>query len=414
MYFYCLVLVSFLPFLCIAAPTRRGATPIPVSLTRRAIFVDATTGVIESDSLSGQVSRTLDKLQRGFSAYEKNTGTVHPSDNRQQARKRARVSNALTPDSGVLWQGNISVGTPPKNFTVDFDTGSSDLFLPGKDCDASCIGHTIYDVTASSTAKDKNQTFSLSFGDGSTVQGDLFTDTLLISGMKASDQAVGSATQYSSGFAIDQFPPDGLMGLAFPEISEFGLNPVFQSLVFQGQTSQPEFAFKLSIDQPSSLFLGGVDDNLFTGSFTEVPVTEEGFWQVDLDSVNVDGQPVVSKQSSIIDTGTTLVLGDSDNVAKFYAAIPGSQDASDTVGEGFFTVPCDKIPNISLTFGGQSFAISESTFNLGLAEVNSSDCVGGIAAADLGAFWIVGDVFLQNVYTSFDIGGKRVGFAKLK
>lgn len=28
-------------------------------------------------------------------------------------------------------------------------------------------------------------------------------------------------------------------------------------------------------------------------------------------------------------------------------------------------------------------------------------------------FWILGDVFLQNVYTAWDVGGGRIGFATL-
>lgn len=56
------------------------------------------------------------KLQRGFSAFQKNTGTVHPSDTEHFAR-RATGSDALTDDQGELWQGVISVGTPPVQFT---------------------------------------------------------------------------------------------------------------------------------------------------------------------------------------------------------------------------------------------------------------------------------------------------------
>lgn len=63
------------------------------------------------------------------------------------------------------------------------------------------------------------------------------------------------------------------MGMAFPQISVFGRNPVFQTLVAQGKTTTPEFAVKLATSG-SSLFLGGVDTSLFTGSFTQNPVTQ--------------------------------------------------------------------------------------------------------------------------------------------
>lgn len=63
----------------------------------------------------------------------------------------------------------------------------------------------------------------------------------------------------------------------------------------------------------------------------------QGFWQVALDSVDVGGEAVATSLSAIIDTGTTLVLGDATSVAALYAAIPGSKDASSTLGDGFFT-----------------------------------------------------------------------------
>src|SRR5258708_20704671 len=71
----------------------------------------------------------------------------------------------------------------PRHDTVDFDTGSSDLFLPSSKCRADCSGHKLYNPKASSTAKDLHKTFSLSFGDGSTVEGEQYTDVVGLAGL---------------------------------------------------------------------------------------------------------------------------------------------------------------------------------------------------------------------------------------
>ncbi|EPQ56641.1 acid protease [Gloeophyllum trabeum ATCC 11539] len=402
--------LAALPFLVAAAPTApKVGTKIP--LQRRSGLVNPD-GTANAQALKNHLAYATGKIAKGFATYERNTGSAHPLA-AKKASKRDTGSDSLTDDAEQLWYGSISVGTPAKEFTVDFDTGSSDLFLPGPDCSENCSGHKTYDPDSSSTSSDRNKDFSLQYGDGSTVSGEQYTDTVTIAGLTAKKQALGAADQYSTGFASDNFPADGLLGMAFKSISEYNANPFFQTLVADGVTSDPVFAFKLS-KSGAELDLGGTDSSKYSGDFTYAPVTQEGYWQVDLDAVSVGGKKAVTGLSSIIDTGTTLIVGDSDNVAQLYDAIDGAQDASETIGQGYYTVPCDSIPTLSLTFAGKSFDVSPDTFSLGAVQEGSSDCVGGVAAQDgLGDFWIVGDVFLQNVYTAFDVGNSQVGFAEL-
>lgn len=130
-----------------------------------------------------------------------NSGTVSDSQFPFLASPR---TNALL--------GKISVGTPAVTYTVDFDTGSSDLFLPASSCGSTCSGHTKYNPSSSSTSKALGKSFTLSYGDGSSVSGKQYTDTVKIAGLTSTKQTLGAATKYSSGFESANFPADGLMG----------------------------------------------------------------------------------------------------------------------------------------------------------------------------------------------------------
>ena len=108
-----------------------------------------------------------------------------------------------------------------------------------------------------------------------------------------------------------------------------------------------------------------------------------------MDSVSVNSKaPAVRNVVSIIDTGTTLIIGDSLNVRRFYTQIPGSKDASGTVGPGYYTVPCNAVPTVQFTFGGKAFSIPPSIFSLGRVSATSSDCVGAIVNGGSQSFWV--------------------------
>jgi len=152
-----------------------------------------------------------------------------------------------------------------------------------------------------------------------------------------------------------------------------------------------------------------VNSALYTGSFTYTPVTEQGFWTISGDAINANGADIITNFPAIVDTGTSYILGDAATVGQFYSAL----NATD-VGNGFYTLPCNAMPNVSITIGGKAFPLSAETFNLGSYDTSGEACVGAIlATGSLGDIWILGDTFLRNVYSVFDIGNLRVGFAVL-
>lgn len=193
--------------------------------------------------------------------------------------------------------------------------------------------------------------------------------------MQATNQTVGDSSTFSASF-----PMDGLVGLGFQSISVYNQPPLFQNLASSGQLDSSVFSFKLS-SSDSELFLGGTNDALYSGDITYTDVTQEGYWQVQMDSLSLASDSTMQisgSTASIIDSGTTLILGDKADVAAFYGNVTGAKEIEGQ--SGMWSVPCDAVPTASLSFGGVSFEIDPNTFSLGLVESGSSDCVGGIAA----------------------------------
>ena len=249
------------------------------------------------------------KIHRGLEAFEENTDTSSAYSSASQLKRSIKRGNSvpLTDYENVLWYGTITVGTPAVNFTgkspltrhwqiivarlteqhsVQFDTGSGDLVIPGANCDSTCDGHTLYNSSASSTSSDFNQTFEIQSGSGnhsSTVTGEQYTDIVTLAGYKVSSHCteyillsfidICQATRQRLG-AADNYPADGLLGMGYESISRYGASPVFQTLVSQGQVSTPEFGFYLA-ESGSELYIGGTNPNHYTGPFTYTPVTKQ-------------------------------------------------------------------------------------------------------------------------------------------
>ncbi|KAF9226015.1 acid protease [Gyrodon lividus] len=410
MHFTFATAITTLPFFVAATPQRVNQAGTAIALSKRSSLVNSGKS-INFEVLNSHLASIRAKIFRGFDNFEKNTGASHPSAVKG-ARKLASGGLPLNPfhagQDSYLWFSTISIGTPPLTYTVVFDTGSSDFVLPGIDCDYTCHGHVRYNPASSSTSVNLGQPFDLEYESDESAFGQQHTDNVTIVGLTATGQTMNVASHYSGGLRIERFPADGLLGMAFASIAEYNARPVFQTLVAQGQIDKPVFAFGLRASG-AELYLGGTNPDMYTGDFTYAQVSEDGYWKVNINSIVGDGQTLLMDVACAIDTGTTLIHGRLEDVAVLYEAIGGTPVPGH---DGFYAFSCNAVPSVSFIFGGTSFPIPTVTFNMGPTPDEPSYCVGVIVVSDV-PHWILGTVFLSNVYTAFDVGNLRVGFATL-
>lgn len=197
----------------------------------------------------------------------------------------------------------------------------------------------------------------------------------------------------------------------------------------QNAVTNKVFGFSLG-PQGSELTLGGIDSSKVTasgpcdqeksmsslittfplrsqysGQITYTPVTKQAYWEVD---ASVNGQ----RFSSLIDTGTTLVVAPTQQAISFFRRV-GATPTQASSGDIYGVVPCNQVPKITFTYGGKQIAMEGDSSVFG--RVDSSRCALSIIGADFGQqAWITGDSLLVNTYTVFDRAQNRVGFATKK
>lgn len=168
----------------------------------------------------------------------------------------SRLSSVLTGNVSLInfrnvqYYGAIYIGTPPQQFTVLFDTGSSNLWIPSINC-ANCDALNYFDGKKSSTYIRNGKSFSIVYGRGQ-VTGILGKDSVNISGLLVKNQIFGEAT-FEPGNVFQNFEFDGILGLGFQTISVDHILPPFFNMINQGVVDQPIFAVWLNRILRSSL-----------------------------------------------------------------------------------------------------------------------------------------------------------------
>uniref|UniRef100_A0A670IZZ9 Peptidase A1 domain-containing protein n=1 Tax=Podarcis muralis TaxID=64176 RepID=A0A670IZZ9_PODMU len=262
-----------------------------------------------------------------------------------------------------------------------------------------------FDSSKSSTFRRTGKHFHIVYGTGS-MKGILVFDTVKVSSLSISHQGFGLSTT-ESGKAFVNMTFDGILGLAYPSLSEEKATPFFDSLMKEGLLEKHQFSVYLS--RGSEFIFGGIDQSHYTGRINWIPVNyQSGFWQIALDSILVDGTEIACKGGchGIIDTGTSLLLGPKYEMIKIEKAIGATPTHF-----GISEINCSELsnmPDVVFVINGIHYPLPPSAYTLKDKQVG---CFSGFGYSFDGS-WNLGDVFIREYYSIFDRENNQVGLAK--
>ncbi|KAI9059833.1 acid protease [Trametes sanguinea] len=332
----------------------------------------------------------------------------------------------------------LQIGSSGKQYLLQVDTGSSDLWLASTSCSTSAcnnVGGNKYDPSQSYPT---GQTTSVSYAEGE-VDGPIVWDSVSLGGYSIDHQALIAAANVNAEPLSSSF--NGVLGLAPPLNSQiahiippttsdspdgaaftsnlFGITPIstapdarFLSLALErpGSDKVPSVLGighhpKDLVPDPSKIMYSGI-----------VPESiGDLYWKADVRAITVyaNGQPkpvplpssntgTNGAPSAILDTGIPLIIASSQIANAIYGAL-GYGPASD----GNYYIPCATPLNISITLDDRSevFLHPLDLTYFSPDEPSGQTCIGAIQTpAQIGvtinqADMILGVPFLRNTYT---------------
>ncbi|KAI6839594.1 acid protease [Hortaea werneckii] len=388
-----------------------------------------------------------------------------------QLRRQAREENGLpvsravngtvqmySAQAGQVFLAPATIGDEERLFVID--SGSSDPWVVHKEftClnyftglvqdDYLCYFGQPLDQDLSETFNLlPNQNFNISYADGEYLNGDMATETFTMGGITVPQQTFG-LVDYAAWFG-DGYS-SGLIGFAYRTLTSayagndpkqdipgrtLMYNPLFVNM-YLNEGVPPVFSIAIDRDWDAGgvMALGGIPDIPHSPVFVSTPIIPVGvnlssgaavyeFYTIVIDgfAVSADQETIFNSYNNdnprktsllrnqteaIVDSGTSL-LYIADEVAEAIASSfnpPAIWDYDHDV----WAVQCDAVPPV---FG---VGISSKIFYVnGLdmkVQVSETDCISGIQP-NFGGLTILGDVWMKNVISVFDVGAERMQFA---
>ncbi|MCD9560539.1 hypothetical protein HAX54_019236 [Datura stramonium] len=216
----------------------------------------------------------------------------------------------------VQYYAEIGIGSPPQHFTVVFDTGSSNLWVPSSRCffSIACYLRSRYKSRLSNTYTKIGKSCKIPFGSGS-VYGFFSQDDTKVGGAVIKQQVFTEVTR-EGYFTFLHARFDGVLGLGFQGSESRNVTPVWHNMFVQQIVTKPIFSFWLNRDPMAmiagEILFGGMDSTHFRGLHTYVPVAKNGYWEIEIGDFFIGNNSTGLCKGgcpAIVDTGTSFIAG---------------------------------------------------------------------------------------------------------
>jgi len=386
--------------------------------------------------------------------------------------KNRMIGNSVILDGGVLTVGAyyayISVGNPALNFSVLIDTGSSNIGIPGINCDScgntsvaynpknstsalqvtcgsalcercsppSYFGNTSKCVFDQPICYDSSCAFGITYGGGSSgLFGEIWLDEVCFGGYCVKNHNFGVIQSQYPPDSFSSPPFDGIIGFAYEmnACNPTCTTPIYDDIV--ANYGLPNlFSMCLTLSNGGVMDLGLIDHSKYTGVIQYTPIETQRWYNIYVLDILVGdtsiGIPNFFMRTTndvigaFVDSGTSIILLAPLTLQYLqqvfitnYSNLPGVNNMTFLNGGCISAQEMgNKLPSfppVSFVFKG----MNEKNFTLPVPgssyifQAGTQYCFGIQGAIGIGI--VLGDLFMVNYYIVFDRTNSRLGFAPL-
>ncbi|VDM55066.1 unnamed protein product [Angiostrongylus costaricensis] len=339
---------------------------------------------------------------------------------------------------------SIVIPLSVQDLVMAFDTRSSDFWVVDATCSTRvCSGYFgieklfsrhKFDTTRSSTLSRVNTAIIVLYGSG-WYDGPLVKDTISLAGVTIQQQAFFSAEDIAEIFGYMRL--DGIIGLAWPALSMSNATTPIQNLLSNLDdliftvwlNTTVNYAMKsaffnglfenmgspLDFSNNGLITFGGIDTANCNSDIHYVPLSAEKYWEFTIEDFSIGSFSRRRANKAISDISTSWI-GAPFSVVE---AVVSQTRAIYNTEYKFYSVDCSTMmaqPDLEFTINGVEYNVPSKQYVIDI-EIGDGKCALALFEVDSGTTgyeWILGAPWIRTYCNIYDVGRKRVGFAKAK